>query len=116
MKFSSRFSGLAAMLGGMVWVVAWLLESQTADGTQTFLGLTEGNDRAILNPTLLLILLGLFGLYQVHKSRGNTLGLIGFWVTGLSLTAWLIGNLLEFGLFGVFWLPAGWAALCSRRI
>ena len=108
MNISSRFSGSAAIFGGIVWVVSDLLQSQTAEGNRAVLGLTEGNYRAILNPALLLIALGLFGLYRVHKSRLNTLGLIGFWVTGMSLTAWLIGNVLEYGLFGVFWLVVGW--------
>jgi hypothetical protein len=117
MNISSRFSGSAAMCGGIVWVISWFLNSQTADGNRTVLGLTEGNYRAILNPTFLLIALGLFGLYQVHKSRVNTLGLIGFWVTGLSLTAWLIGNILEFGLFGVYWLPdIGWIVIVVATI
>lgn len=111
MNISQRFSGSAAIFGGIVWVVSWLLESQTAEGNRAVLGLTEGNYRAILNPTLLLIALGLFGLYRVHKSRLNTLGLIGFWVTGMSLTAWLIGNVLEFGLFGVLFWPYGWGVV-----
>ena len=117
MKISSRLSGSAVMFAGVVWVVSWLLNSQTADGNRAVLGLTEGNYRAILNPTLFLLVLGLFGLYQVHKSRLSTLGLIGFWVTGLSLTAWLIGNILEFGLFGVYWLPdVGWIVIVVATI
>lgn len=117
MKISSRLSGSAVMFASVVWVVSWLLNSQTADGNRAVLGLTEGNYRAILNPTLLLIVLGLFGLYQVHKSRMSTLGLIGFWATGLSLAAWLVGNILEFGLFGLYWLPdVGWIVIIVATI
>jgi len=117
MKISSRLSGSAVMFASVVWVVSWLLNSQTADGNRAALGLTEGNYRAILNPTLLLIVLGLFGLYQVHKSRISTLGLIGFWATGLSLAAWLVGNILEFGLFGLYWLSdVGWIVIIVATI
>ena len=105
------------MFGGSVWVVSWLLNSQTVDGNRTVFGLTEGNYRAILNPTLFLIALGLFGLYQVHKPHLNSWGVIGFWITGLSLTAWLVGNILEFGLLGVYWLPdIGWPILILASI
>ncbi len=117
MKISSRLSGSAVMFAGVVWVVSWLLNSQTADGNRAVLGLTEGNYRAILNPTLFLLVLGLFGLHQVHKSRLSTLGLIGFWATGLSLAAWLVGNILEFGLFGLYWLPeVGWIVIIVATI
>jgi len=117
MKISFRLSGSAVMFASVVWVVSWLLNSQTENGNRAVFGLTEGNYRAILNPTLLLIVLGLFGLYQVHKSRISNLGLIGFWATGLSLAAWLVGNILEFGLFGLYWLPdVGWIVIIVATI
>jgi hypothetical protein len=117
MKISFRLSGSAVMFASVVWVVSWLLNSQTENGKRAVFGLTEGNYRAILNPTLLLIVLGLFGLYQVHMSRISNLGLIGFWATGLSLAAWLVGNILEFGLFGLYWLPdVGWIVIIVATI
>ena len=40
-----RWSGFAAVVGGLVWTASWLLNDQTAEGNRAVLGLTEGNSR-----------------------------------------------------------------------
>ena len=103
-----RWGGLAAMLGGLMWTGSWLLNAQTLEGNRAFLGLTEGNYRAMLNPALLGMLFGLVGMYALHAERFGKLGKIGFATSFLGLAMGLVGNLVEFGLIGEVTRSIGW--------
>ncbi len=103
-----RWGGLAAMLGGLMWTGSWLLNAQTLEGNRAFLGLTEGNYRAMLNPALLGMLFGLVGMYALHARRFGKLGKIGFAMSFLSLAMGLVGNVVEFGLIGEVTRSFGW--------
>jgi hypothetical protein len=103
-----RWSGLAALLGGLVWTISWLLNSQTAEGNQTALRFTEGHLRAMLNLPLLLLLAGLVGLYRLYAGRCGKLGTLGFGLTLLGMALLLAGNVMEFGLLGDPTDDRGW--------
>ncbi len=106
-----RWSGLAALLGGLVWTISWLLNSQTAEGNRAVLGFTEGNLRAMLNLPLLLLLAGLVGLYRLHAGRCGKLGVLGFGLTLLGMALLLVGNVTEYGLLGDPTDGRGWALI-----
>ena len=106
-----RLSGLAALLGGLVWTISWLLNAQTAEGNRAVLGLTEGNLRAMLNLPVLLLLAGLVGLYRLHAGRCGKLGILGFGLTLLGMALLLVGNITEYGLLGDPTDGRGWALI-----
>src|SRR5919199_280025 len=106
-----RWSGFAALLGGLVWIISWLLNSQTAEGNRAVLGFTEGNLRAILNLPLLLLLAGLLGHYRLHAGRAGKLGILGFGLTLLGMVLLLVGNVMEFGLAGDPTDDRGWVVV-----
>jgi hypothetical protein len=85
--------------GLLVWVLSWLGNRQTEEGSVTYLGLTEGEWRSLLNPGAVLLALGAwYGLRGA--ARRVTL-------TGLGIV--LVGNVVEFGVWGDgSWVDGGW--------
>lgn len=84
--------------GSAIWLVSWLLNGQTADGTVAVLGLSERGWRRLLDPGTLLLMAGLFGFHRRRRPRYGRLGLAGFVTTQCGLAAILIGNFIEFWL------------------
>ena len=107
--FLERWCGLAALAGGVLWLAAWLLSTRTFGYDQRFLGLSEGQYRALLNPALLLLLFALGGFYQHGRGCHARLSRLGFLLAAAGLLGLLIGNLLEYGLLGALFLAEiGW--------
>ena len=82
-----------------MWVLSWLANGQTEEGNVTYLGLMEGEWRALLNPGTLLLALGAwYGLRGAAR-----------WVTLSGLGILLVGNVVEFALLGEpLWVDGGW--------
>ena len=99
-----RWSGLAAMVGGLLFVVAELLNLPTLN-VETFSETATTMSFAIQQLAFLLgavfVLLGLCGLYVRQSEAAGALGLIGFLVAFLGTV--LIGGL---GWAGTFVVPA----------
>ena len=91
-----QLSGWLLLSGSTIWLVCWLLNGQTADGTVTVLGLSERGWRRLLDPGTLLLMAGLFGFHQRRRARYGGLGLAGSVTTQCGLAAILIGNFIEF--------------------
>jgi hypothetical protein len=82
------------------WIATWLLIDQTAEGTTEVAGLSEGNLRALQNPGTLLLLLSLRTGWRRYGARRGEFGTAGFTITALALVIVLVGNIVEFGLWG----------------
>ncbi len=105
----NRAPSLAAILGGSLWSLAWLLNGQTFDDTRAVFGLHEGHYRAMLNPLVLLLLFALWRLYRIERDHLSRSGRAGFVLLAAGMAAFVAGNLFEFGLLGKKWLPhIGW--------
>jgi hypothetical protein len=106
----SRRLGLAGVLGGALWILSWLGNGQTDEGSRDYLGLVEGDWRALLNLSLVAFAAAVWG---VHRRFGRELGRAAALAAAaalLGLAATLVGNVLEFGLDGgETWLDEGWA-------
>jgi hypothetical protein len=83
----------AVVLAGLAWAVSWGFNGQTADGSLTVLGLSEGGWRAILNPALGVLLVAALAWVRIDPHPTRMALLLGFGIL-------LAGNLLEFGLVG----------------
>ena len=92
-------ASLFTAAGLLVWVLSWLANGQTEEGNVTYLGLTEGEWRALLNPGTVLLALGAwYGLSGAVR-----------WVTLTGLGIVLAGNVVEFGVWGdALWVDGGW--------
>ena len=90
----------ALLLAVADWVVTWALIGETAQGTREVAGLSEGNLRALQNPGTLLMLLSLRAAWRRYRLSLGELGGGGFTVTAFALVVVLVGNLVEFGLWG----------------
>ena len=90
----------AVALAAADWITTWLLIDETAQGTTEVGGLSEGNLRALQNPATVLLLLALRACWQRYGSRLGELGSTGHAVTALALSLVLVGNVVEFGLWG----------------
>ena len=105
-----RWAGIAAVAGGALWIVSWLGNSQTDEGNRDYLGLVEGDWRALLNPVLVTFLVA---VWAADRRFGHDLGRAGeaaaaAAAVGLALA--LAGNVIEFGLLGGdVWHDVGWA-------
>src|SRR5438093_12316820 len=100
----SRWSGLAAMIGGAMWTASWILVSFTEGGTRAVLGLSERGWRTLLlSPAMLFFLAGLVGFHRKQRERSGKLGKIGFVVGLLGVVAMLLGNIAEFWVFELFY-------------
>ena len=93
--------GLAAALGVAVFVVSWAGNSRTEEGNASYLGLEEGDWRALLNPVFAVWIVW----FWRTRERAGRVGEIGAWLAGAGLVAILVGNLLEFGPLGEPFLP-----------
>ena len=112
-----RWTGLAAMLGAVVWWTSWILNSFTGDGTVAVLGLSERGWRTVANAALLSFIGGLAGITAAHASRAGKFAIVGFLTTLLALVVMLAGNVIEFWvadapgwfmfLFGLLVQPIG---------
>ena len=90
----------AAVFGAADWIATWLLIGETAEGTKEVAGLSEGNLRALQNPATVLLLLALRGTRRRYGPRLGELGRTSFAVTAIALAIVLVGNIVEFGLWG----------------
>ena len=89
-----RWSGLAAMLGGLLWMVLGPLAWMT--GGSTVLGLTEGAYSRMNTASLLLLTAGFAGLYARQAGRFGRLGVAGFVLAFIGLALMVLGNVIEF--------------------
>ena len=109
-----RWSGLAAMLGGAMWMASWILVSFTEEGTRAVLGLSERGWRTLLlNPAMLFFVAGLVGFHRKQRERSGRLGKMGFVVGLLAVVMMLLGNVAEFWVFELFYgtQQPGWAMM-----
>ena len=109
-----RWSGLAAMFGGVLWTLSWILVSFTEDGTRSVLGLSERGWRTVLlNPAMLLFMAGLVGFHAKQAGRPGKLGKAGVAVCLISVGAMLVGNMVEFWVSELFYgtQQPGWAIM-----
>ena len=109
-----RWSGLAAMFGGVLWSLSWILVSFTEDGTRSVLGLSERGWRTVLlNPAMLLFVAGLVAFRAKQAGRSGKLGKAGFAVCLISVGAMLVGNVVEFWVSELFYgtQQSGWAMM-----
>src|SRR3990172_7690700 len=102
-RFLKRWGGQVAIVGGLLWTTSWLLNvsltNSSSEGTR--LGFTEGNARSILNPAILLIIVGVLAFQRSLERHPNVAGVGGaVLATILGLSFVLTGNLLEFGAYG----------------
>ena len=88
-----RWSGLAAMLGGLLFMVLGRLAGM-AEATKV-LGLTEGAYSRINTASLLLLTAGLAGLYARQAGRSGRLGVAGFVLAFMGLALMVLGNVIE---------------------
>lgn len=92
-----RWGGLAAMVGGLLYILAELLDiyNFVLLGEEEFSAVAATASFAIETWLFLLgtllVLFGLFGLYARHSEAAGTLGLAGFLVAFLG-TALVVGN------------------------
>ena len=102
-RLLERWGGQVAILGGVLWTASWLLNVSLTDssGEGTRLGFTEGNARAILNPAILLIVVGVLA-FKRHLERHPSVSGAGraALATSAGLLLLLTGNLMEFGAYG----------------
>ena len=89
-----RWSGLAAMLGGLLWMVLGALAGMTGGSTKV-LGLTEGAYSRMFTVSLLLVTAGLAGLYARQAGRFGRLGAAGFVLAFIGLALMVLGIVIE---------------------
>ena len=89
-----RWSGLAAMLGGLLWMVLGALAGMTGGSTKV-LGLAEGAYSRMFTVSLLLVTAGLAGLYARQAGRFGRLGAAGFVLAFIGLALIVLGNVIE---------------------
>ena len=102
-RFLERWGGPVAIVGGLLWTASWLLNVSLTDssGEGTRLGFTEGNARSILNPAILLIIVGVLAFRRCLERRPGVSGASGAALaTIVGLLLLFTGNLLEFGAYG----------------
>jgi hypothetical membrane protein len=120
---------MAAMLGGAIWILSWVMNAFTQDGSRAVLGLSEPGWRTVLNPVFVLFIAALLGLHRQRRDRLRRLERAGLLVSVVALVAMLVGNVLEFWVFppsnhagwitflvGFFVLGLGNMALGTRAI
>ncbi len=110
----SRRRGLFAMVGSLLWVVtAVLVEFTGGGGTRAEAVLRT----VLLNPALLLLIVGLMGFHERQAKRSGRLGAAGFAICLLGTGIMLLGNIAEiwvykylYGVLEARWTP-GWRAM-----
>jgi hypothetical protein len=101
-----RWSGLAAVLGGVLWVLLVPLITLTYPGrtgwasVETIFSLAWEDYNKLLPIVLLLLLVGLTGLTAKHGRRSGSLGRVGLVVALFGLGLMLLGNVGEFWIAG----------------
>jgi len=90
-----RWSGLATMLGGLLFMVLWRLAGM-AESTKV-LGLTESAYGRMNTASLLLLTAGLAGLYLHTRqaARFGRLGVAGFVLAFIGVALMVLGNVIE---------------------
>ena len=109
-----RWSGLLALLGGVLWTATWILVAFTAEGTGDVFGFSERGWRTLLlNPAMLFFMAGLVGFHAKQTGRSESIGKSGFVICLLGLGTMLLGNIIEFWVSELFYgtqFP-GWAMM-----
>jgi hypothetical protein len=95
--FWIRASGLALLVGGLGWMLAGLADGWIGAAA---LGLTPDQMRAVMHPFLVLLLLGLPGVYFGLRTGPGWMLLGGVVVTGIGLALALFGSIGAFGVLG----------------
>lgn len=98
-----RWSAIvAAVLGGSLWTVSWLLNVSltNSSGEETRLGFSEGEARALLNPAIVLFAFCVVALRQRFASPVSAQGTLAPALAIAGLALMLLGNLMEFGFVG----------------
>ena len=107
-----RWSGLLAVLGGVLWTAPWILVAFTAEGTRDVFGFSERGWRTLLlNPAMLFFMAGLVGFHSRQAGRSGSSGKSGFVICLLGLGTMLVGNIIEFWVSEPFYgtQQPGWA-------
>lgn len=95
--FWIRASGVALLIGGVGWALVGLIGGWMG---ATALGLTPDQLRAAMHPFLILLLLGLPGVYFGLRTGRSWLLLAGDIITAVGLALALLGSISAFGLAG----------------
>jgi hypothetical protein len=110
----NRRRGLLAMVGSLLWVVTGVLVGFTGGGGTRAEAVLR---TVLLNPALLLLILGLMGFYERQAKRSGRLGAAGFAICLLGTGIMLLGNISEiwvykylYGILEARWSP-GWRAM-----
>ena len=93
-----RWSGLAAMLGGALWIALWFILRST--WSADLLTLTYEDYNRLMPIPLLLLMSGLAGLYARQGGRSGKLGTAGAVVAFIGLVMLLAGSVVEFWIGG----------------
>lgn len=105
-----RWSSLSAILGGVTYLVLNVLietyfPDHWAGSPDRLLGFSYADwSRLLWIPTALL-LIGLSGLYHRVQYALGKLGKLGYWLTVSGFGLDILGNFIEFWLFGVLLVP-----------
>jgi len=105
----SRWSGLFAMLGSLLWTAGWIIVSVVGGGTHA-----ERVWRTLLlNPAMLLFLASLAGFHARQAGRSGRVGRTGLAVCLLGTGTMLLGNIVEFWVSELVWgtQTPGWAMM-----
>lgn len=110
----NRRRGLFAMLGSLLWVVTAVLVGFTGGGGTRAEAVLR---TVLLNPALLLLIVGLMGFHERQAKRSGWLGAAGFAICLLGTGIMLLGNIAEiwvykflYGILEARWSP-GWRAM-----
>ena len=91
--------GLFAILASLLWTVGWIITLIAGGGSDT--------ERVwwtlLVNPALLLFMVGLTGFHARQTGRSGQLGKAGFAVSLLGTGTILVGNVVEFWISEYFW-------------
>jgi len=104
-----RRGGLLAVLGSLLWVVCWEIVSVVGGGSRA-----ERLWRTLLlNPAILLIMVGLIGFHRRQARRLGRLSRIGFSLCLLGTVTMLLGNVVEFWVSEYFYgtQTPGWVMM-----
>ena len=93
-----RWSGMAGMAGGLLWIVLAALTRQA--WTDPVFGLTYEDYNRIMPIPRLLVLATLIAFYIRQEGRSGKLGLAGFSLGLIGLSLMVAGGVVEFWLGG----------------